>query len=63
MLKFIGLITGKKELRRVASLFRYFEKVHVDADTDETYAMLGQPEMDFQQWLKKRKDGIKHQDA
>lgn len=54
MLKFIGRISANQELVRVASMFRYFEKVHIDADTTKTYHLLGEPQLDFQQWMKQK---------
>lgn len=56
MLKFIGIITRKKELVRVASMFGYFEKVHVEGDTSKTYDLLGKPKLDFKKWLRQIKD-------
>jgi uncharacterized protein YbjT (DUF2867 family) len=56
MLKIMSLFPGKKELKIVASLFDYFEKVkEPEIDNTKTWALLGEPQLNFQQWLDLRK--------
>jgi uncharacterized protein YbjT (DUF2867 family) len=51
MIKMTGLFTGNKELKGVASLFAYFEKVTELGSPDETNALLGKPETTFENWI------------
>lgn len=51
MLKFIAAVSGKKELKTIANMFRYFEKTKEQGNTEETYALLGKPELTFEKWL------------
>ncbi|MGD2033568.1 MAG: NAD(P)H-binding protein [Bacteroidales bacterium] len=56
MLKMMSFFTGKKELKFVASLFAYFEKVKEPViDNSGTWKLLGEPELTFQKWLDMRK--------
>jgi uncharacterized protein YbjT (DUF2867 family) len=52
MMKMIGLFTGNKQLKGVASLFAYFEKVNELGNPDETNALLGKPFITFENWVK-----------
>jgi len=54
MMKMIGLLTGNKELRGVASLFAYFEKVNEQGNPDETNALLGKPATTFENWVQSK---------
>lgn len=56
MMKMIGLFTGNKQLKEVASLFAYFEKVKELGNPDETNALLGEPTTTFEKWVQS-KDG------
>jgi uncharacterized protein YbjT (DUF2867 family) len=51
IMKMIGLFTGNKELKGVASLFAYFEKVSERGNPDEANALLGKPEITFEKWV------------
>jgi uncharacterized protein YbjT (DUF2867 family) len=51
MLKFIAMISGKKALKTVAEMFRYFEKTKEQGNTEETYSLLGKPQISFEKWL------------
>jgi len=51
MLKMIATLSGKKPLKKVAEMFAYFEKTPEMGDPAETYAMLGKPQLSFQDWL------------
>jgi len=51
MMKTIAILTGNKGLKDAASLFTYFEKVHELGNPDETNALLGKPEITFEQWV------------
>ena len=51
MMKMIGLFTGNKQLKEVASLFAYFEKVNELGNPDETNKLLGKPETTFENWI------------
>ena len=51
MMKMIGLLTGNKQLKVVASLFAYFEKVNELGNPDETNALLGKPIITFENWV------------
>lgn len=55
MAKLIAGLTGKKELKAAARLFSYFEKVKEQGDPEETYKLLGEPQISFEQWLESRK--------
>ena len=48
MMKMIGLLTANKQLKGVASLFAYFEKVNELGNPDETNALLGKPTTTFE---------------
>ena len=54
MMKMIGLLTGNKELKGVASLFAYFEKVNELGNPDETNALLGKPITTFENWVQSK---------
>jgi uncharacterized protein YbjT (DUF2867 family) len=56
MMKMIGLFTGNKQLKEVASLFAYFEKVKELGNPDETDALFGEPTTTFEKWVQS-KDG------
>ncbi len=52
LLKIIAAVTGKKELKNAVSLFAYFEKVKEPLiETTKTYKLLGEPQLNFQNWL------------
>jgi len=51
MMKLIGMISGKKEIKGVADLFSYFEKAREQGDPAFTDAMLGKPEITFEKWM------------
>ena len=54
MMKMIGLLTGNKQLKGVASLFAYFEKVNELGNPDETNSLLGKPFITFENWVKSK---------
>jgi len=54
MMKMIGLFTGNKQLKGVASLFAYFEKVNELGNPDETNALLGKPIITFENWIQSK---------
>ncbi|NOY36300.1 MAG: hypothetical protein GXO83_01845, partial [Chlorobi bacterium] len=58
LLKTIALLTGKKELKTVASMFSYFEKAKEPGNADETNALLGSPEISFKKWLELNKQYV-----
>jgi len=51
MMKLIAFFTGKKNLKAVASMFAYFEKVKQMGDPAKANELLGAPTIDFQKWL------------
>jgi uncharacterized protein YbjT (DUF2867 family) len=51
MMKMIALFTGNKELKGVASLFAYFEKVNELGNPDETNVLLDKPIITFENWV------------
>jgi len=51
VMKFIGFITGNKELKEVAAMFSYFEKVKEDGNPEEANKILGKPQITFNKWL------------
>ena len=55
MMKFIAMLSRNKELKFVADMFAYFEKVKEVCDTNETNLLLGKPEVTFDNWLFNRK--------
>ena len=54
MMKIIAILTGNKELKGVASLFAYFEKVNELGNPDETNTLLGKPITTFENWVQSR---------
>ena len=60
MMKLIGILSGKKEMKMVAALFGYFEKAREQGDPSFTNIMLGNPETTFEAWVKSRKKGLKN---
>ena len=52
MMKLIGLLSGKKDIKGVADLYGYFEKAREQGDPTQTDAMLGKPEITFEEWVK-----------
>jgi len=54
MMKLIGTLTGKKEMKMVASLYGYFEKAREQGDPAFTDKLLGKPETTFEKWLEKK---------
>jgi len=55
MMKFIAMLSRNKQLKFVAEMFAYFEKVKEECDTKETNLLLGKPEIKFDNWLLNRK--------
>jgi uncharacterized protein YbjT (DUF2867 family) len=51
MMKFIAFLTGKKELKIVASMFAYFEKVPQMGDPTKANELLGAPTINLEKWL------------
>jgi uncharacterized protein YbjT (DUF2867 family) len=51
MMKLIGILSGKKEIKGVADLYGYFEKAREHGDPDFTDAMLGKAETTFEKWV------------
>lgn len=56
MMKVIGLVSGKKEMREVAALYGYFEKASEQGDPGFTNQLLGKPETTFRDWIALQKD-------
>ncbi len=51
MMKLIGTLSGKKEMKAAAALFGYFEKVREPGGVEDTEALLGKAEMNFEKWI------------
>lgn len=51
MMKMIGFLSGKKEIKGVADLYGYFEKAREQGDPAFTDAMLGKAETTFEKWV------------
>lgn len=51
MMKFIAILSRNTQLKFVAEMFAYFEKVKEVCDTKETNLLLGKPEITFDNWL------------
>jgi len=51
MMKFIAILSRNMQLKFVAEMFAYFEKVKEVCDTKETNLLLGKPEITFDNWL------------
>ena len=51
LLKFISRISRNKQLFHVAEMFRYFEKTKEQGNAEETYSLLGKPQISFEKWL------------
>jgi uncharacterized protein YbjT (DUF2867 family) len=51
MMKFIGFISGNKELKDVAAMFGYFEKVNENGNPEEADMLLGKAEICFDAWI------------
>lgn len=56
MLKFIGFITGNKELREIAAMFKYFETTKEEGSPEEANLLLGKPIISLDNWLKSLKN-------
>jgi uncharacterized protein YbjT (DUF2867 family) len=54
MMKIIALLTGNKELKGVAELFAYFEKVNEQGNPEETNSLLGKPATTFGSWVQSK---------
>jgi len=54
MMKLIGTLSGKKEIKGVADLYGYFEKAREQGDPAFTDAMLGKAETTFEKWIEKK---------
>ena len=55
LMKLIAGMTGKKELKMIASMFSYFEKVKEPRHVEDTDIKLKKPEINFDEWLKSKK--------
>lgn len=55
IVRFIAFLSGKKQLKTVADLFSYFEKVKEMGSSEETDEILGKPEINFERWIALRK--------
>lgn len=51
LLKFIGWITGNKELKNIIPMFEYFEKTQEEGDPKMTDGLLGKPKTTLKEWL------------
>lgn len=51
MLKLIAFLSRNKELKMAIAMFSYFQKVRELGNPEETNALLGKPEITFEQWL------------
>ena len=51
MMRVIAFMTGKKQLKGVAALFSYFQKVKEPAVSEDELSKLVKPQVDFEQWL------------
>ncbi|NJO89055.1 MAG: hypothetical protein HC831_08930 [Chloroflexia bacterium] len=51
MMKLIAILTGKKELKMVASMFAYFGKVPQMGDPSKANELLGAPAINLDKWL------------
>lgn len=51
MIKTIAFLSRNKELKEVADMFAYFEKVSEMGDPGETNELLGKPEITFENWV------------
>ena len=51
MMKAIAFLTGKKDLKMVASMFSYFEKVKQMGNPTKTNELLGAPTINLEKWL------------
>jgi len=51
MLRLIATVKRNRPLREVAAMFAYFEKTREMGDPSETYALLGEPQISFENWL------------
>lgn len=56
LLRIIAFLTGNKQLKFASSLFSYFEKVREPDVPEQELEKLGKAEIDFQTWVKSRKD-------
>ncbi len=54
LMKLIAGMSGKKELKMVASMFSYFEKVKEPQHVEDTVVKLKKPETNFDKWLKSK---------
>ncbi|MBN1199094.1 MAG: NAD(P)H-binding protein [Bacteroidales bacterium] len=55
MMKLIGTLSGKREMKMVAALYGYFEKAREQGDPAFTNKMLGAPGTTFEEWVKAKK--------
>ena len=51
LMKFIGFMSGNKELKDVAAMFGYFEKVNENGNPEEADMLLGKAEIRFDVWI------------
>ncbi|QGY47481.1 NAD(P)H-binding protein [Maribellus comscasis] len=56
LLKVIAGLTGNKELKEACKLFAYFQKVKEPEIPSETNEILGQAELNFENWLKQKSE-------
>lgn len=56
--KLIGNLTGKKEMKDTATLMQFFEKVGELGNPKETYKLLGEPQINLENWIEKRKKAV-----
>ena len=55
LMKLMAVMTGKKELKMIASMFSYFEKVKEPRHVEDANTKLKKPETNFDKWLKSKK--------
>ncbi|OFX31588.1 MAG: hypothetical protein A2X08_10005 [Bacteroidetes bacterium GWA2_32_17] len=55
MAKLVAVIANKREMKEVAALMQFFEKVRELGNPQETYKILGIPEISLEKWIKKQK--------
>ena len=50
-LKFIAMVTKNKKLKEVTEMFSYFGKPREMGNPEETWTLLGKPEITLEKWL------------
>jgi hypothetical protein len=55
-MKIIAKVSRNEELKDIANLMDYYEKITEDADPSETFDLFGKPQITLNEWCQSQKE-------